>query len=408
MRNPAATPLLGVTLVAVFLFAAVVLALPPRMIADEWVHFVQAQMFAQGHWQIHPELSTWPTVNLIVAGPLLLFGAESLLVARATIAAFALVGAIGFFLLAAHFDQRSAPIKTAQIFLLPIVLPYCGLVYTDIPALAAIVWMFYGAVRQRSVIFALAAVCAIAFRQVNVVWFAAAFALHAWQLRATEPAQWTRRLIPLLAFGLCIGIAWTLIVWRLGGIALTPSAQEGHRPGFDGLPNVQFAIALSGVLFAPILWSVRARMLALVRKPAGALLLVVLFLFVAFTFVVTHPYNVVPEIIEPYLRNRILFQIVHTPLLWVFAAVVAIATFAFGLLPFCPGAAKFKIPLYVIGLAALLPVGVIEQRYYLPLFTLFWAFRAPVSDRLELIQLALNVVLSIALMVLITTTMVFL
>ena len=292
-------------------FAAIVCILPSEPIADEILHFGQAQVFAHGGRTIHPLLSTWPTMNLVVAARLAALGSDSLLVARATIAAFALLAVGGFYTLAAHFDQPGAPMKTAQFFLIPIVLPYCGMVCTDIPALAAILWMTHAAVNRRFVLFAAAS------------------------------------------------------------------------------------------LFAPILWSTRARVLDAMRKPRWAALLVGILLFVGFTFAVPHPYNTDVSVNEDFLRNRILFEITHTPMRWAFALLVALAAFGFALLPFNRGAVHLRIPLHAIGAAALLPFGLVEQRYYLPLFALIWAFRAPASETRERAQLALSVILSIAVLALI-------
>jgi len=397
-----------VAAVAASIFAAIVCILPSEPIADEVLHFGQAQVFAHGGRTIHPLLSTWPTMNLVVAAPLAVLGSDSLLVARATIAAFALLAVVGFYTLAAHFDQPGAAMKTAQFFLIPIVLPYCGMVYTDIPALAAILWMTHAAVNRRFALFAVASLFAIACRQINVVWFAAGFALYASELHRNDRENWARRLMPLAVFGVGVIIAWALIVMTTGGIALTSAAQEAHYLSPRGLPNIEFAIGLGGILFAPILWSTRARVLEAMRKPRWAALLVAILLFVGFTFAVTHPYNTDVSVIEDFLRNRILFEITHTSMRWAFAVLVALAAFGFALLPFNRGAAHLRIPLYAIGAAALLPFGLVEQRYYLPLFALIWAFRAPASEILERAQLALSAILSMAVLALITKLGVFL
>jgi DIE2/ALG10 family len=405
MRTPG---VITVALSAALVLAAVIYMLPSSMIVDEQVHFVQAQYFARGNWQIHPELSTWPTVNVIVAAPLWLFGVESLTVARVTIAAFAVIAAVGFFRLAAHFDQQSSAIKTAQFFLLPIVLPYCGLVYTDIPALAAIIWMAWAAVRQRFIVFTVAAVLAIAFRQGNIVWVVMGLALYAYEMPRTATSSRADRLSMLVVFGIVTIASWTLIVWHLGGIALTTSTQEAHPIGLHGLPNIEFAIGLGGLLFAPILWSTRARVLESLRRPRWALVLATIIVLISITFVVDHPYNTMPEVIEGFLRNRILFALTHTWLGWVFAVFAGFAAFTFAHTSFCRDAKPLKLPLYLIGLAALLPFGLIEQRYYLPLYTMFWAMRAPVGRNLEYIQLMLNVSLSLAVLVTIIETGIFL
>lgn len=68
---------------------------------------------------------------------------------------------------------------------------------------------------------------------------------------------------------------------------------------------------------------------------------------------------------------------------------------AFAYVPFHRDVAALKIPLFVVAALSLLPFGLIEQRYYLPFYAFFWLFRQNVSDRLERLQLAMNVLLSV-------------
>ena len=397
-----------VVLVATVVLAALLLALPARLIADEVVHVAQAQAFASGNWRIYPYLSTWPTLNVIVAAPLALLGSESLTAARATVASLALLAIVGFYLLAAHFDRQSAALRTAQFFLLPIVLPYCGLVYTDIPALAAILWMFYGALTQRFAMFAVAAVLAIALRQTNIVWFAAGLASYAYTLHGSAPTRSARQRVPLAALALGVILGWTATVWYRGGIALTPETQAVHGFGLAGLPNIEFAIGLGGALFLPILASTSARFSEAMRRPRWAILFAGILLFVGVTFAAEHPYNADPAVIDEFLHNRLLYEIAQPPPRWVFALVVAVAAFGFALLPVVERAGSFKIPLYAFGAASLLPISLIEQRYYLPLFALVWAIRAPASAPLERTQLALNILLTIAVLVAMARSAIFL
>ena len=93
---------------------------------------------------------------------------------------------------------------------------------------------------------------------------------------------------------------------------------------------------------------------------------------------------------------------------WLFALVVALAAFGFAVLSVLPRAASFKIPLYAFGAASLLPIGLIEQRYYLPVFALLWAIRAPVGEPLERAQLMLNILLTIAALATIASSSIFL
>ncbi len=46
------------SLAAIVLLAVLILCLPAHPLADESVHFPQAQMFARGDWAIHRSLAT--------------------------------------------------------------------------------------------------------------------------------------------------------------------------------------------------------------------------------------------------------------------------------------------------------------------------------------------------------------
>ena len=374
--------------------AVMILSLPGSPIVDESVHYAQAQMFARGEWHIHEALSTWPTINLAVAAAIRLSGLESLTVARATVALFALLGVVAYYKLAAHFDSPSAICKTAQFFLLPIVLPLCGLVYTDIPALAAIFWMFYGAVKKSALVFCAAGLLAVAFRQTNILWLLAGCAFYAYLLRSNR-STW-RSILPLLAFAVITSAVWVLVIRATGGVALTPVTQGTHVLQARGLPNVEFALGLGGILFLPIMASLgpRMRLLFLHRRSAVIGVVVLLTIAIALTFNVSHPYNTEPTLMRYLVRNRLLHEISDDTLRWFFALVVALSALGFALFPFWPRTKNLRIPFFAVVAASLLPFWLIEQRYYLPFYALFNLLRQPLNPRFERAQLLYNVTLA--------------
>ena len=267
--------------------------------------------------------------------------------------------------------------------------------------------MFYGAVKQRFATFALAGILAVAFRQTNIVWFVAGIVLYAHEMPGVAGIRWGRRMAPLAVVGVCVALAWTLIIWSQGGIAMTPQTRSEHMVGLRGVPNVEFAIGLGGLLFFPVLASTGPLILRAMRSLRWALLFVGIILLVGYSFKARHMYNIEPSLVEGFLRNRVIYAVTHTPLRWAFSFVVAVAIFAFGYVAFLPRASSFKLPLYAIGTIALLPVELIEQRYYLPLFALFWIARAPVDPALERSQLVLGLSLSVAVLTAIARLQVF-
>lgn len=369
----------------------------PRVpIVDESVHIAQAQMFASGDWRIHPALSTWPTINLIVSAAVLLPGVDPIGAGRTVIAVFGVIAAAGLFAVSSHFSRDFALTRTFQYVSLPIVLPYCCLVYTDIPALAAILWMMYGALRLRVGLFCASALLAIAFRQVNLVWAMVGIALFAYQMRVVGEVKRAQSYVPLAAFAILICVIWGWIVWSVGGIALTPITQEAHVFRPRGIPNIEFAIGLGGLLFLPVLATTGPRVYAFVKTPKGFTILLLATAFVAFTFIVKHRYNTDPRV-TTFVRNWLLAGISQQPWRWVFALFVVTSAIGFVFLRFARGAEALKVPLYIAGALSVLPFALIEHRYYLPLFAMLAAMRQPLSATVEYSQLTYSIVLSFGL-----------
>lgn len=379
----------------------IVALLPATPIADETVHLAQARLFATGQWRIHPHISTWPTINVVIAGALKVVPLEPLLVGRAVVAIFAIVAAAGFAAVTMCFGNTAPLTRTLQFFALPIVLPYCALIYTDVPALAAILWLVYAALTQRLILFAVCTVAAIAFRQVNILWLFVGVALYWHQAKVLDsPLSRGQRLF-LILFTVLVCAAWASIVSAVGGIALTPTTQTAHVLRARGIPNIEFAIAVGGLLFLPVLSITGPAVWCVLKTRAGLVAWLTAALLVGLTFSVKHSDNTDPAVIHAYLRNWFLARVTVFPWRWVFAGFVATSAFAFVQLPFARRAAPLKWPLYAVGVLSVLPFHLIEQRYYLPLFALIAAARAPQTSRVEILQLCYASALTAAIIVLI-------
>ena len=387
--------------------AALLWLLPDKMIGDESVHFLQAKMFAHGEWTIHPALATWPTTNALVALFMKVAGSEALWVARAVISLFALLAAVAFARLAACFDPADAPMRTLQFFLLPVVLPYCGLVYTDIPALAALLWMFAAAMRGEPVGFCAAGLLAVAVRQSNIFWLLAGTAayLHQAQYRSGISQNtavgflpgWRvlRQQVRVLAFVAFVLAVWLVVVACNGSVTLGPATQDSHLMKPRGLPNMEFLMGLAGLLFAPLLVPGWRRFREALHPLRRMVVLLAVAAFIAATFAVKHFDNTDVAAVEAFLRNRVLHAIVHNGLLWPFAFFAALSACCLASLPMHEEAGRRWLFWLVCGLY-LLPFWLIEQRYYLPVFALFWAARKPVGRSVEWLQLGWGALLSAA------------
>jgi hypothetical protein len=356
---------------------ATVWYLPAHPFVDEYAHWPQAQSFARGSWALDPGISTWPTMNAIVGWTLALLGqSESLVAGRQLIASFACVAIAGFLALAREFDADAARLRTAQFFLSPIVLPFCALIYTDLPALSALIWAAVGALRRQAWLLIGAGFLACAMRQNNIVWFAGLLVLYGWlTLRAGERVRFRYVAASLAVIG-----GWLAVVWLQGGVASGAYTRGDHPGALRGIPNIWFACFVAALVYAPYLLH------RLLREPDRLPLwqYTALGVIVLLTFRVTHRFNFVDG--DYFIHNLLLAQSLKP---WGFGVLLLVVVPVALLLVKTPLAKHqgMRISLLLLSAVSLLPLWLIEQRYYLPIYALFWAARMRVDDRVEYAQL---------------------
>jgi hypothetical protein len=340
--------------------------------SDEVCYSNEVRLAWRGDWSSMDCSSTLPGYAIIVAGVSRSLGLpDTLDSVRLVTAVFSAV-MFGAFALCAVSIGSQPGLKTLQFVALPILLPYTGLLYTDVVALLGLLLAAVFAVRGRSLEAALWLTVTLAVRQTHIVWGALLLpmcwdavglwpgtpgdwkSLHAWRQRARQAWPFA---IPLLAFG-------GFVAWN-GGIAVGDA--QAHEAGiFAG--NVIFAGLLLAIFFAPqVLAAVWRRR----RSPAAWLVAAVCLLLVLSRFAVTHPYNQGAE--SSFLRNR--------ALLWfasgqgpktVLALCVALAAFAM-----TTARVRLKIPLLLTAAFSMVPFDLIEQRYAIPAFAFFILLREP-------------------------------
>lgn len=389
------------------------LMLPDRMLSDEHVHWLQVLRFAAGDWRVDPWLSTWPTMNALVSLPVRLLANSELWVGRATIACSALVAFAGMFALqrviqGPQVSGHQAALQVLQFMLAPITLLFSVLVYTDLPALAALLWAAYGAVTGRRALLLVAGAATVAFRQSHIIWFVALvfWFLHE-QLRADLTAHpdwflWQKvravvvlavrqeRAVLLATLGMMA--LWMLIVQWSGGVAYGANTRAGHFLRLAGAPNACFSMVVALIVFLPVYASVlwqRRRAIARRHILIAALLLVL----IAWLFEATEPGNVHPAA-QVLWRNRIL-SLLQDPVGRVVMDIACLlGLYASATMAVAPAARAARVGALLFGLLYVLPFGLIEQRYYLPMLALLWSFRAAQSTTVEWFQLAWSLLLS--------------
>ena len=388
--------------------------LPNHMLADEYVHWPQAMRFAQGDWQLDPWLSTWPTMNFAVGCVLRLFHSEQLWLGRLTIVAFSLLAFAGFLRLAnavqgpTHAHAGTREIVALQWFASPLMLLVCTVLYTDAPALAALIWGAVGVAERRRAPLLIAGIASIMFRQTHLLWFAALLAWHitlTWRaqsvqaggsavakfVRVLREERWT-----IVVSAIAV-ICWLVVVATTGGIAFGVNTQPAHHMGLGGVPNVFFSMAVWVAAFAPL-----AVGTLLTRNPLrtsrrdvviAATIVFVIVVTASLFFEATLPGNTHPATLV-LIRNQALQALNHTSGRVLMIVLCVVGALAWWRMEFAPSVAPFKWPFFFFSALYLLPFSLIEQRYYLPMFTLLAAFRMPQKIRWEWAQLLWSLALS--------------
>lgn len=392
-------------------------ALPDRMLSDEHVHWSQVLRFAAGDWTVDPWLSTWPTMNALVSLPVRWLATQQLWVGRMTIACSAVLAFTGMLALQLAVQpptvsKDQAALRALQFMLAPITLLFSILVYTDLPALAALLWAAFGAVTGRRALLLAAGAMTVALRQSHIVWLVALvlWFLHvqfravldsranqgAWAMVRTfvELTALRERTVLLTTLGLVA--LWTLIVQWSGGVAYGANTREGHFLHLAGAPNACFSMVVALIVFLPVylnvLW-LRRHAIGYQQIFVGALLLVLITLL----FEATEPGNIHPAA-QVLWRNRLLSLLQDPAGRVVMDVACLLGMYVSATMPVVPAAHVARIGALLFGVLYVLPFGLIEQRYYLPMLALLWSLRAPQSMLVEWVQLGWSVLLSVLLL----------
>lgn len=378
------------------LYAAAIIASrwkPPY--TDEITHYAQIWLFAQGQWRVLPELTTIPGYHFVAAGVLHLFGDVSLQGARLLGAVFGLFAVAGFHALRARLWPGTQTIATAQCLALPILVPLYFLVYTDVLALALLLWATWACVCARHWLAAALLVALVAVRQHEVVWagLLAGFALRDRGLR--EALRDGRRTALMLA-PYALPVACFLAFWCWNGSISLSHSQAGLHPDMSlHAGNVLFALVVAGALLPLQTAQGFAHAAhAIARRPAyGVLVLALLFGF-WFFFRADNPYNgALPDF---YLHNRLPMLIEHRPWIRSIAAMVATAAAcAFAATPLRPARGRWLFAFATLFLAA---SWLVELRYVAVPFVLWLAMREHRSRVVELATFALWLALAVWMM----------
>jgi alpha-1,2-glucosyltransferase len=367
-------------LVCLAAFAAGVLSLRGMgPLSDERHHMLQIGLLRAGDFRLVDSMTTLPSYHAAMAGLARLFGVSSLDAMRL----LTLLGSVALIAVVFAIARRTAPaqagLRTLQVLFLPILSPVLFLVYTDVWALLFLCAGLLATLHRRFLLAGVLAGVSVAFRQSQIVWLVMIWALCLAELGGLAATRdfGFRALRTTWTFGLAALAFVGFVVWN-GGVAMGDRSM--HPSGGLYLGNLYFILLLFFVLLLPLCIQRSSAALEFVStRPWWIAGLYFACLYFLVGFEADHPYN------QPqyggFLHNQIILAFTATSIARV--AFSAAVTLAFLVIATVPLQQRAFLLLYPTTVLALLPVWMIEQRYYLASFTLFLLFRKSEPPWLE-------------------------
>lgn len=365
-----------------------------KLLSDEGFHWIQVAGFIHGDFAAH-NITVIPGYHLAVAYIMKAFSLDTVTAARYVSSVLALPAVVFFYRIVSGSGEGNAAALTQQLFLCPIIFPFFFLVYTDMISLCLLLLALWLTLDGRYRSAAAVAGISILFRQANVVWLFLFWLLALNDNGFFRPLSTVRSLAAVRSLKLrdfadplrrtymygmfCLLFAAFVLANR--GVALGDAGMHSLR-----MPHVTqlfLLLFMVFVLFLPLHIRNAPAILALLKsRPLLLFSSMLLYAVYIATFDASHNYNQ----IDFFLRNRLIIwlhesflnrSLAFIPMLW-----------AFWSLAVTPLRERKYYWLYPVTALFLLPIGLVEQRYYMVPVVLFMLFRKPMDDRLEYLAAA--------------------
>ncbi|MDR0533592.1 MAG: Dol-P-Glc:Glc(2)Man(9)GlcNAc(2)-PP-Dol alpha-1,2-glucosyltransferase [Verrucomicrobiales bacterium] len=358
-------------------------------LADERFHLRMIDAILNGASKLPTNVSVFPTYHAIMAVILSIFEQPTLPLAR--LVSFCVSGAAPFLFvgLCNQIGQQNDYLRWFQFLFIPIILPFYPLVYMDIWALIPVLIALERFYAGKQLIACFIMTAGLALRQTNLfwVWFLCWLffyqAYHGDNLK-TAVIDTIKKTWPCW-----LGMAvFAGVILVNGSVAVGDKSNQGIA--FD-LTQVYFFLIVCFLLFLPLHLAQVPQILKLLKEQQWILwILPVAVVFFFTTFKANHPYNS-PEA-SYFVRNRLLHWIQYNYL----TKGVTFIVLYWSILTFTT--IKLRRPefygLYPMTILALLPMPLIEPRYYMIPLALIGLFREKLKTSLEIGLLVYWVILS--------------
>lgn len=336
---------------------------------DEFYHARVIGNILAGNFALDPVLSMPPGFHLIIASIAKLFGANEFQKWREISWVINLLTIPVFFLASRKLDKKNALVKTVQFAFLPITSAFYTFLYTDMLTELLLLLALWLLLARRYTLSAVVSIVNLTVRQNNLVWMIFLMVLAYMRNYGTNISNDNIKNIMKKEWAFFIGIVIFIgfIIFN-GGFALGESRYL--RGPIFSFGNIYSILFVAGILFSPQLIYEIARSIQYIGKKLWmATLIPIFFIFFLATFRVDHQFN----------QNPWFF---HNAVLLFFSATVFHKMVFTGIILGCMfGLLRLKLLtresylLYLFSFVYLLPLWLIEFRYYFIPLTFFLLFR---------------------------------
>ena len=294
-----------------------------------------------------------------------------------------------FFLLAFKIYKGFGFVRGLQYTFFPILFPFFFLIYTDVLSLLLVLLMFYFLLQKNYDIAGIFAILSFFVRQNNVLWMAFGLSFVYAERIGTriDFKGFFRSIRDCWTFILGFVISLIFFIWNKGFALGNKMMNEGGI--YFG--NLFFALFLFFFLFLPLNIGNFLKIKELVKRNKWIwFIILVIFIFYLKFFIVNHPYNFINT--DYFLRNNILGYFLNGIVL----KSLLFLPIAYSILSLCT--IRFKrrefYLLYPFAIFSLLPLWLIEQRYYLIPFSFFILFKKEESGLIEKLTIWIYLIFS--------------
>lgn len=357
-------------------------------LSDEGFHIPMVQAIMKGEWNNLPtNVTTPPYYHAFLAFFAKLPGLEEHLLQTLRTVQFVLSAlAIPiFYQLAKYFRYSDCDLRTLTCLLLPIYLPFIGLVYTDTPALTFTIVMIACTLSGRHWLAALFGILGLGVRQMTVIWacFCACWVIMDFYFRyiefSDEPFSIRRAVLglamPLIPY-IIIGSIFVIYLITNGGAVA--GDKDAHSVSFNP-SNIYTWLIVSFILFLPLnIEYAKDNWSSLVQQKWLWGFIPVMFIGYLYFFKITHGYNFgntwwAHNKLLQFSTGNILIKILFfIPITWMAMSYIQAAL-------------KSQKPwmlilLYAFSILSFLPMPMVDFRYYMIAICLFILWKPTTSE----------------------------